>query len=231
MSTSRVTDGRPDSMSPVSERSSPYVFTGFERLVAETANWCTMRSRPEAPATSLRSPGLAPGPCFENRRPRPWSGETLEFSYLEDFETVALLAERRRGPLNGPREPSTTRSADDGDGRVLLFWPGDTLFTQATHPASDGFFELNGDLPPWDTWVTYLLAPRSLLREHWNRPAPHRLEVLVCWIPTRFVELADRGFANSEIPLGEWAPIDRPLRALHRDLLRSLGHPEEPAES
>jgi hypothetical protein len=82
---------------------------------------------------------------------------------------------------------------------------------------------LDGDLPPWDTWVAYLIARRDVIRASWNKPPPFRLDVLVCWVPQMFAELVDQGLDASEVPLGEWVSESRPLRDLHADLLRSLG--------
>lgn len=192
-------------------------FSEFERRYIETVAWCTAHVNPVEPASSLRSPDLNPGEIFARREPRPWSGETLEYGSLEDVAALDRLACRRRELLHGP-----PTSLAPQPGRLLLVWPQDTLFTQVMHPGSDGFFELNGDLPPWDTWIAYLIAPRDRIRASWTTARYRPTEALVCWIPEAFIGLAERGLAESEIDMGAWVPSNRPLKVLHEEIVLSL---------
>src|SRR6185369_10616769 len=106
-------------------------------LLIETMIWCDLTSA-GPPSTRFRSPELTPnGDLVPNHR---------SFSLVETVlrRRAELMKENKFPVLSGAKT----------DGRLLVFYPGLSLFDGAAELASDGYFNLNNE-PPWDTWVYF----------------------------------------------------------------------------
>lgn len=96
----------------------------------------------------------------------------------------------RTNQLLGSPHVADARSADDlHGGRLLVHFPGDTLFEEACFDSSRGFFD-KYDAPPWDTWITVR--------------ADGKREYLVSWVPPMFFELAEIGIKVSSTSCVRW---------------------------
>ena len=68
----------------------------------------------------------------------------------------------------------TLVNVNEGGGRLLIYFPSESLADGAAEVQSKGFFDYD-NVPPWDTWVAY--SDRTLLS----------------WIPAQLVPLVQRG--------------------------------------
>ncbi len=158
--------------------------------LAQTIYWCERRVDPFSPASSLRTKKLQPSLLQENRA-----------------ATVQTVVNARE--LNGAPEIREA-SIPDGlaGGRLLVYFPNDNLFCGAAELETDGFFDVD-NVPPWDTWVTYIEKDRC---------GEYGTEYLVAWIPREFVELADRGIKVNPEQCIQWlADTSLELAAVLRD--------------
>ncbi len=151
------------------------------RQLRETVAWCTWRSAFGQPCDSLRFTWLRP-PCLSQIR-----------SDSERTQVVQRLANQRHELLQtypgSPRTLPRISGSMTSLGRLLLYFPDETLFDGAAEVASHGLFDTDNE-PPWDTWVLYREADTKPFG--WSR-------FLLAWIPQRYAELADIGVrANPE---------------------------------
>jgi hypothetical protein len=155
----------------------------FRSRIQETATWCAERLNEENPAGGLRTDSLKPqlvnleGQEGENQG--SWSYDTPN-PKLE----VEDLCRKRAAMLN---RYSTPKHRDDVlfGGRLLLFYPQETLCDGAAWQGSKGFFDY-WNIPAWDTWI-------------WCTDSPVEGQILYSWIPPQFIELASYGVsANPE---------------------------------
>jgi hypothetical protein len=103
----------------------------------------------------------------------------LEENRISAVESV-VNARQLRG---WPEIRNATIPYNLAGGRLLVYFPNDDLSCGAAEDETDGFFDVN-NVPPWDTWVTYIQDARH---------DEYDSEYLVAWIPREFVELADGG--------------------------------------
>ena len=96
--------------------------------------------------------------------------------FLDRKATVDSTCSARRRELGYP-ENRAARGL--GGGRLLGYWPDDTLSDGAARAATDEFFD-EDNLPPWDTWIAYLFESE-------------RNQLLVSWIAPELVDLVSRG--------------------------------------
>jgi hypothetical protein len=78
-------------------------------------------------------------------------------------------------------------------GKLLLFYPNETLCDGAACQSSNGFFD-NWNIPPWDTWI-------------WYSGLPHESQVLYSWVPSQFIELASTGVSVNPEQCIRWATV------------------------
>jgi hypothetical protein len=65
-------------------------------------------------------------------------------------------------------------TAAQSNGRLLIYYPEETLQDGAAEFASHGFFDLE-DAPPWDTWFLYAGG------------------AILSWVPNSLIESAQAG--------------------------------------
>jgi hypothetical protein len=136
----------------------------FDKRLIETASWCAERLIFADPKQSLRSNLLKPLLVADDA----WNYE-INDPQLE----LAALCEKRAAAMN-----QSVKNVSHS-GRLLLFWPHETLTDGAAAVTSRGYFD-DWNMPPWDTWFWY----GNLVDE----PA-----ALVSWVPEEFVNLVEEG--------------------------------------
>jgi hypothetical protein len=136
----------------------------FRLRLAQAIAWCARLGDLANPAASLRHDRLRP-PLLETARE----------------STVNLVVASRRSWLPDDVTP-VARAADLNGGRLLVYWPDDSLSDGAAEGETRGFFDVD-NAPPWDTWV-------GLFRD---QDADRYSDYLASWVPPEFVELVDRG--------------------------------------
>ena len=143
----------------------PKSLAEFKVRLAQTIYWCERHGDVSSPASSLRTIELCP--------------HLLEVDRVYTVESVA----NRRTYHGGPEVMNATIPDGLAGGRLLVYFPNDNLFDGAAELETDRFFDID-NVPPWDTWVTYIQDAQH---------AEYDSEYLVAWIPREFVELADVG--------------------------------------
>lgn len=142
-------------------------------------------ARATDPLVSLRHPDTKPPRPLVDYDGEHWS--VLEHASLNDFLAGHLA--RRQVALSLHSPPPC---AIDQGGRVLVFYPSQTLSDGAAQADSKGFFTVDNE-PPWDTWFSYI-PPVGLARE-----------AVACWIPSAFIHYAEEGInVNPEVCI-RWA--------------------------
>jgi hypothetical protein len=125
---------------------------------------------------------------------------SLELEPLGDFyasknpaEMVATLCIERSKLLNEKAAQRMDRVRKSG--KLLLYYPKDSLFDGAAELASGGFFTANNE-PPWNTWLYYGEIDPGL---------PDEAEgYLLSWVPEEYVQIAQRGIAVNPEGCLEW---------------------------
>jgi hypothetical protein len=146
----------------------------FRQRLAETIAWCAERGSASDPTGSLRTELLRPADLIEIE------GEYAEV-IAERRAILRALAGKRAGFLRASGRYPSAPAQDIADGRLLLFNPEDTLADGAAEVASNGFFDLD-NVPPWDTWVCYVVEDAERYRSY-----------LISWAPPQLVAMADAG--------------------------------------
>jgi hypothetical protein len=130
----------------------------------EAVAWCGHRADVTDPAGSLRHEQLRAQPLSRSRADVVQHAVRYRSNYVQRLQ-VASVAE----------------IVDHG--RLLLYFPDADLSDGAAELETRGFFDVF-NTPPWDTWVG--LFHRA------DGDIAYR-EFLICWIPSQFVSLAQRG--------------------------------------
>lgn len=173
--------------------------------LAEAVAWCWGQE-----VARLRTPALEPAPLLGwgegNGSGRVWRRPPPE----ERQATVNDLAIHRARLLADGGLPAAAEG-DLAGGRLLLFYPDDTLFDGAAELESGGFFDTE-NVPAWDTWVWV----QDDDRPHAGPPASG--PYLVCWVPPHLLAAADAGVRVNPEECIRWAAdvdtlLTRRLRA------------------
>src|SRR5215813_7888328 len=150
----------------------------IERLT-KTVYWCREMGLVSQPRSSLRTfkPDLA-----DLVSPR--------------HQVFSVSAERSdRLFSSGKRNlPSVTGLCG---GRLLAYFPDDTLSDGFAEKESNGFFDVD-NIPPYDTWVWMVHNMRAFKYSD-GSSGEIDADYLVAWVPPDFIQLASRGVdANPE---------------------------------
>jgi hypothetical protein len=145
----------------------------FIRQLTETIAWCRDRGSLSDPKTSLRT-------CKRE----------LDDLNSQNHQVFRVALERSHRLYSaGKRDlPPVT---DLCGGRLLAYFPDDSLFCGMAEVTSLGFFDAN-NIPPWDTWVWLVRNVRSFTYEdgaHGEMDGNY----LVAWVPPEFIPLANEG--------------------------------------
>jgi hypothetical protein len=153
--------------------------SGVKRGIVETIEWCTAVNT-EDPNHRLRSSVLRPPVDL--------------FNSADLSETVNYVVSHRSKILRERHQDLIAPEIKSG--KLLCFYPLNSLADGAAEQESDGFFNTYND-PPWDCWSCLLIEPGS--------SAVSDSGVLVSWVPGRLVNKVNEGIrANPEGCL-EWA--------------------------
>jgi len=125
---------------------------------------------------------------------------SLELEPSSDFyasknpaEMVATLCRERSKLLN--EKAAQRKDRVQRGGKLLLYYPEDSLFDGAAELASGGFFTANNE-PPWNTWLFYGVIDLGL---------PGEAEgYLLSWVPEEYVRIAQRGIDVNPEGCLEW---------------------------
>jgi len=149
-------------------------------ILFDAAAWCGLHLDPNDPSGSLRSELLRPElVILDDRTHGHWNYQISG----DAAKCVSALA-ARRGKLLRSSASTENRSAEV-NGRILLFYPYETLCDGVAHNRSSGYFDF-WNIPPWDTWLSYEKATTGR-------------DVLYSYVPAEFIAIADRGIqANPE---------------------------------
>jgi hypothetical protein len=147
--------------------------------LSQTKDWCTRPGRGNDAALSLRTPSLMPSLIVKDGDYQPSWNYDLAHPEVE----VERLCIRRLALVEVSDRASNMSSSMTG--RVLLFYPRETLCDGSADVNSKGYFD-DWNIPPWDTWF------------YFDRLEDGK-EVLYCWVPDDFLHLAEAGVsANPE---------------------------------
>jgi hypothetical protein len=167
----------------------------FRQSLIETVAWCESTSI-KPTATRFRSPELKPN---GNLDPADYS------TYL-----VKTVCRRRAELLQKRKRPMPHGLAENG--RLLIFYPGLSLFDGAAELSSDGYFSSTNE-PPWDTWVYFgEVAPASGSEDY--------RFFLLSWVPDSYVSIAQRGIDSNPEGCIEW--LTETAHTIPAELYRGL---------
>ena len=147
----------------------------FRRRLAEAVAWSAGRADARDPEGSLRSSELTPSPA--------------DLLHDDRAATVTDFIERRRAIVGDPVALAGD-APDLRSGRLVVSFPDEQLDDGASQFESGGFFDL-ADTPPWDTWV-------GLYHD------PGHGDYLVSWVPSPFLEHAERGIPVNAVGCILW---------------------------
>jgi hypothetical protein len=110
-------------------------------------------------------------------------------------------------------------ASDLQGGRLLAYFPDDTLSDGVAGEESNGFFD-EANIPPYDTWVWMVQDVRTITRKN-GTTEEMPANFLVAWVPPAFIELANKGIlANPEECIAWLDQLDNPFtRTLRRSNL------------
>jgi hypothetical protein len=170
-----------------------------ERFINNLTNaiaWCTVAGSLSDPKASLRT-------CKPELDDLT---DQVSQVYRVDFERIGRL--RSAGRTDRPVV------TDLCGGRLLAYFPSDTLADGAAETESKGFFDVN-DIPPYDTWVWIVRNVRRW-QAAGHTTAEREANYLVAWVPPDFIALADAGIGVNPGDCIMW------LDELDDDFVRSL---------
>ena len=152
----------------------PQIQKKFLRSLTETIVWCRETGNIADPKTSLRT--------FEPRC-APLSSQS---------DQVSCVSFDRSNRLRSIGMDDLEAVTDLRGGRLLAYFPDDTLSDGVAAAESNGFFD-DVNIPPYDTWVWMVQDVRTVAyADGYKTEVPANF--LVAWVPPVFIELANDGF-------------------------------------
>ena len=116
---------------------------------------------------------------FTKRLRSPELQPSASFTETEKFRLIVQSVISRRAALV-IELTHLQIAAHRAEGRLMTYWPEETLACGGAEYASVGFFDVD-NTPPWDTWVAF------------------SNKVLLSWVPGELVDLVSKGIeANPE---------------------------------
>ena len=189
----------------------------FQLRLAETIAWCSARvaglyiDDERYIFEVLRTPTLMPDiykkaviehPDTLPRHRSSYGAETPQ----DRTEYVEHLA-RERGLLVNDLGLTSLPATLIGDGRLLVYEPDNDLCDGAAPIASKWFFDEN-NMPPWDTWVCYVIDSEKMQKGRWVSWSSY----LIAWVPPVFLKSAEAGISVNPEECIAWADsLDLPF--------------------
>jgi uncharacterized protein (TIGR02996 family) len=152
----------------------------FKQRLAEAVAWCGQGRG------SLRTPDLRP----PNEDFSGYSKVICEWQPIVN----GLALDRARLLSRFAAMPTSLEKR----GRLLLFYPEDTLADGAAEIESERFFD-TFNVPAWDSWVFFV--EDDLLRQNQRGDGMY----LICWVPPTIVERAAGGVSINPEQCIRWA--------------------------
>lgn len=149
--------------------------------------------------TGLRTNQLCPPDIEDNARaifdaryPKEKTWELLAIDRVETQrqwqQNVEQLAAKRAMLLQAQNLPIHQVLLPHAKGRLLAYFPGQTLSDGAAEAATDGFFDAD-NVPAWDTWLVYVAED----------------DLLLSWVPDSLVEMVEDGIDVNPEECIRWA--------------------------
>jgi hypothetical protein len=170
----------------------PQIKKNFLRSLTEAIVWCLQAGNIADPKMSLRT--------FEPDC-TPLSSQSSQVS------SVSLDRWRCLRSI-GQGDPEVV--TDLRGGRLLAYFPDDTLCDGVAAAESDGFFD-DVNIPPYDTWVWMVQDVRTVAYADGHK-AVKPANFLIAWVPPIFLELANGGIeVNPEECIAWLDTLDNPF--------------------
>jgi len=152
----------------------------FDARLNETRIWCSLHGEFADPAASLRSEQLKPEVMVGKGSEAAWN-----HLHPDVAGSVLRLSEIRANLIKSDGKPASQHA-----GRLLVFWPEETLDCGAATFSSRGYFDA-GNAPPWDTWL-------------WFGQVRNQPPALISWVPDEFIPLVEEGLAANPEQCIQW---------------------------
>ena len=154
------------------------------RSMSETATWCSLqlalskqlRSRELDPLENLRVPS------FDDLGIHAWIDAKRE-SYKR---AIPAINQKRSAFLREAGVELLDREQVMSAGKLLMYWPLETVDDGAAEAGSRKFFNIQ-DAPPWDCWFLY------------------SEDRIFSWVPTVLVQRAQDGIDANPVDCIRWA--------------------------
>jgi hypothetical protein len=183
----------------------------FQRRLAETIGWCASQDWIANPAEGLRSPQLRlpeitddGRAIFEARLPREETARLLAIEHAETLrqwqQHVEQLAMKRAALLHTQDTSFLQPLQLRPSGRLLAFDPQGTLSDGAATAATQGFFD-DDNVPPWDTWIWYVINDLVSNLPWWQGCDSY----LLSWVPNALVAVVEVGIDSNPEECIRWA--------------------------
>jgi ferredoxin len=125
--------------------------------------------------------------------------DSLRVTPFDDLEIGIGIEEKRKSYVRATCAINESRStlirdtkleipdltAAQSKGKLLLYWPLESVVDGAASAGSRGFFDIE-DAPPWDTWFSY--SGNSIF----------------CWVPESLVQNAQDGIDANPVDCIHW---------------------------
>ncbi len=190
----------PFRLGPGTRFQTPLLRAELRLRLLDTIDWCLPRARPDSPRDCLRNADIKPYLFNENRYESLYQvawvrhGKLAEEGIAEHFPYSPDEVEhesRRQFP------PSL------GGGRLLVWYRDLTIDDGVGESYTTGYLD-ESDMPPWDTWVTYVSA---------DDDAEAAAGYLVSWVPPQFVKAVQQAIDSNAYDALFWLSDSRLLVA------------------
>jgi hypothetical protein len=154
----------------------------FKASLRDTVQWCAARVAPDNPKECLRTL-------------RSYTAESfVHLSHRKRLSVVKKLIRERRAQVDIHYPPDESVISA---GKLLLFYPDQSLSDGAAESASEGFLDAD-NAPAWDTWVFYG-TDGSGSQKDWD------VNILISWVPKEMISLVHHGIAVNPESCFDWA--------------------------
>jgi ferredoxin len=154
------------------------------KALCETVAWCLSRS---VHSDLLRSRELNPS---EPLRVSPYEELGIDV-WIEEKrksykQAIYAINEKRSTLLRDAQIEISDLATAQSKGKLLLYEPLETVADGAAAVSSKGFFDVDEDAPPWDTW--FLFSGNAIF----------------CWVPESLVQDAQDGIDANPVDCIHW---------------------------
>jgi hypothetical protein len=160
--------------------SSPLVALALSQTIA----WCEL---PQTQQSDFRSPQLDPSDGLARSKQLIEPIDAWVKARYEAYEkAITQLVQRRASLLQLMNVPMPHDTDAPSKGRLLEYFPLETVTCGASEASSRGFFDID-DAPPWDTWFCWVETR------------------ILCWIPSTMFNRVEAGIWANPVDCIHWA--------------------------